>query len=205
MSDIIKSNQSMSSFDLRAIINKARVDHGQKPVANNHFLCRVEDELEGELAGYKTFSPETGGAPVRYYDLTRDQCMLVGMRESKAVRRNVLDKLKALDEPRLPTRPASNLDALQSMVDSLREQEQRVHALESQVDAITKGEAFFTVVGYANRLDVRIDRKRTAAIGKLASGICRREGIETGTAPHPLYGDVNTYPAEVLDMAFDIA
>lgn len=26
-----------------------------------------------------------------------------------------------------------------------------------------------------------------------------------GTAPHPLYGDVNTYPAEVLDMAFDIA
>lgn len=205
MNELMKADGTMSSLDLRAVVNEARKAHGQNPVRNDQFVERIEDELEGDLPTAKLLQSENGGPKRKYYDLTRDQCMLVGMRESKAVRRNVLDKLNVLDEPRLPTRPASNLDALQSMVDSLREQEQRVHALESQVDAITKGEAFFTVVGYANRLDVRIDRKRTAAIGKLASGICRREGIETGTAPHPLYGDVNTYPAEVLDMAFDIA
>ena len=102
-------------------------------------------------------------------------------------------------------RPKSQLDALQTMVDALREQEERMTALEGQVDAITKGEAFFSVVGYANMKGIRIDQQRTAAIGKMATKLCKREGIETGSAPHPLYGQVNTYPSEILSLAFDLA
>ena len=87
----------MSSLELREIINAARVEHGESKVRNDQFLARIEDEIEGELGGCKTFAPAQGGTPMKYYDLTRDQCTLVGMRESKGVRRSVLEKLKAVE------------------------------------------------------------------------------------------------------------
>lgn len=101
-------------------------------------------------------------------------------------------------------KPQSNLDVLQTMIDSLREQEEQVYALKSQVDAITKGEAFFTVVGYANKLGQKVNNRKAQALGRMAAQMCKREGIDTGTAPHPLFGDVKTYPAEILDLAFDL-
>lgn len=190
----INERQAMSSLELREIVNFAREENGETGVRNNDFLKRIEDELEGELPVTKVSRPPRGGTPQRYYDLTRDQCMLVGMREPKAVRRSVLSKLKGMDKP---VRPASNLDALQTMIDTMREQEERVHALESQVNAITKGEAFFTVVGYANRHDMRIDQQPSES--SLPGYVDER-----GSKQEPRRTRY-TYPAEVLDMAFDIA
>lgn len=85
---------TMTSIELRALINAARKEFGEPAVENSHFVKRIEDELEGELGGTKIFRPAQGGTPMRYYDLTLDQCLLVGMRESKAVRRSVLAQLK---------------------------------------------------------------------------------------------------------------
>ena len=92
---------TMSSFDLREIINAARVALGESKVENSHFLKRIEDELEGELGVSKVFRHPQSGVEIRYYDLTRDQCALVGMRESKGVRRAVLAKLKEVEQAQL--------------------------------------------------------------------------------------------------------
>lgn len=89
---------SMTSFALREIINASRVEHGESKVENSHLLKRIEDELEGELGESKVFRHPQSGVEVRYYDLTRDQCALVGMRESKGVRRSVLARLKEVEE-----------------------------------------------------------------------------------------------------------
>lgn len=62
------------------MINESRESAGENPIRNNDFLKRVEDELEGELSVTKISQPLTGGTPQRYYDLTLEQCMLVGMR-----------------------------------------------------------------------------------------------------------------------------
>lgn len=96
------SGQTMSSLDLRDVINKARESYGESKVENSHLLKRIEDELDGELGGTKTFRPAQGGTPMAYYDLTIDQCMLIGMRESKAVRRTVLGVLNKTKEPSVP-------------------------------------------------------------------------------------------------------
>lgn len=99
MNELVLSNQqeTMTSLDLREIINAARAEHGESQIRNNDLVKRIEDELEGELGGCKTFVTAQGGTPMKYYDLTRDQCTLVGMRESKGVRRSVLEKLKAVE------------------------------------------------------------------------------------------------------------
>ena len=106
MKDLIAMNQkqTMSSIDLRAMINESRKSANESIVENSHFLKRVEDELEGELGGSKDYRHPQSGSVMRYYELTLEQCMLVGMRESKAVRRSVLAKLKELEvkKPELP-------------------------------------------------------------------------------------------------------
>ncbi|WP_025757916.1 hypothetical protein, partial [Shigella flexneri] len=95
---------SMSSYDfLTKVINPARVEAGEKPVRNNDFVSRIEDELDGQNVAYEIFV--SFGQDVKSYTLNTDQLLLVGMRESKAVRRKVLaytgatptEVIKALD------------------------------------------------------------------------------------------------------------
>ena len=91
---IVSNTVTMSSIDLLEIINKARVQHGEAEVRRNQFHERIADELDG--TNYKTFVvTNSNGTRSMACELTHDQCMLVAMRESKAVRRNVLEKLKA--------------------------------------------------------------------------------------------------------------
>ena len=93
--------RTMSSIELREMINDARALAGEPKVRNDHFLSRVEDELGDDLEGVKKYFTPLHGNQVATYDLSLDQCMLVGMRESKAVRRSVLKKLKGLEGPRV--------------------------------------------------------------------------------------------------------
>lgn len=95
MNQLITKEQTMSSYYfLRDIINPSRVEAGESEVRNNVFLDRIEDEID-DLGRYKTFVASRNS--IKYYDLTFDQMMLVGMRESKSVRKRVLEKIKELE------------------------------------------------------------------------------------------------------------
>lgn len=101
---------TMSSYDfLNEVINPARMSAGEQPVANRHFISRVEDELD-DLGAGKTFT--RFGNSVKYYDLNMEQMTLVGMRESKAVRRIVLETLKKFAQSNSPQLPQSFSEAL---------------------------------------------------------------------------------------------
>ncbi|MGM1190505.1 phage antirepressor KilAC domain-containing protein [Serratia liquefaciens] len=91
----------ISTDELLGIINKARSVHGEKPVRNNDFVLRVKDELEGDH--YETFVVQNlNGTKSEQLRISNDQAVLVGMRESKAVRRSVLEILKQKRGPALP-------------------------------------------------------------------------------------------------------
>jgi hypothetical protein len=86
---------TMSSIAfLKDIINPAREAAGENPVRNNDFIARIEDELD-DLPAYELFV--SYGKESKRYQLNVDQMLLVGMRESKSVRRSVLAKLKAFE------------------------------------------------------------------------------------------------------------
>jgi phage antirepressor YoqD-like protein len=91
----------MSSLDLLETINLYRGRFQENEVRRSDFHNRVDDELEGEY--YETFVVSNPRGPAsKAYRLTRDQCALVAMRESKAVRRSALAELKKMDSPELP-------------------------------------------------------------------------------------------------------
>ena len=100
MSDLEKTlaQPTMSSIELLALINQARAAFNEPEVRRNQFNARVEDELEGTHYKKTVVTNENGTESI-VFELTQDQCMLVSMRESKAVRRWVLEKIKAMGVP----------------------------------------------------------------------------------------------------------
>jgi phage antirepressor YoqD-like protein len=93
-----QSAPTMTSIELYKLINTCREQAGEPTVRANDFSARIADELEGEH--YETFVVKNSNkTETTAYRLTIEQCTLVGMRESKSVRRSVIEKLKQLSAP----------------------------------------------------------------------------------------------------------
>ncbi len=98
----------MSSRDLFDLINKAREAAGEGQIRYNDFMARAKNELDGDH--YEIFVVQnTNKTNTEIAMLSRDQCMLVSMRESKSVRRSVRDRLNALSAPPVPQTYAAAL------------------------------------------------------------------------------------------------
>ena len=104
----MSSEVTMTSLDFMDVINAERVDAGENAHEPRKFLAKVMDELDLDETR-KKFLLNSNQTESAYYDLTMDQMMLVGMRESKFVRRNVLTKLKQMEKPQVPQTYASAL------------------------------------------------------------------------------------------------
>jgi len=121
MNALVNTNlQLMSSKDLLEIINAVRSEMGEPILRLNKFNEKIEDELEGEYYTKSVVQNSNNTASV-IYELTIDQCTLIGMRESKAVRKNVLGKLK---EKQLGVKlPQNYIEALKALVESEEQKE----------------------------------------------------------------------------------
>lgn len=127
---------TMSSIDfLDNIINPAREAAREKPVRPSDFHARVNDEI-GEELNYENFVVGKTGHKTYYTMLNLEQMTLVGMRESKAVRRSVLEKIKSLSQP-LPAMGEPEMIA--RIATHAAEQERRISHVEEKIEQIEQG------------------------------------------------------------------
>lgn len=110
---------TMRSFDLWVKLNEFRTEEGGSKIQHGDFLDRVEDECD-DLGVSDFFPHPQNKQPVRFYNLNKDQMLLVGMRESKIVRKKVLMWIKQITEPKVPTNFA---EALQLAADQAKQLE----------------------------------------------------------------------------------
>ncbi|MFM5247091.1 phage antirepressor KilAC domain-containing protein [Aeromonas caviae] len=130
---------TMTSLDfLNNIINPARIAAGEAKVEHGKFLARVLDELDGEGVEKFSIPHPQNKQPIDVANLNMDHLTLVGMRESKAVRRSVLAKLKVLDEQvRAPhVDPMVALNDPATMRGLLLTYTEKVLVLEEQVEGM---------------------------------------------------------------------
>lgn len=112
--------KTMTSFELFKLVNDARLQAGQSKIRVNDFTTRIADELDGD--DYETFVViNPNKTETRAFRLTIDQCTLVGMRESKVVRRSILEKLKSIESAL--SLPRSFSEALQLAADQAKQLE----------------------------------------------------------------------------------
>lgn len=100
MSVVEKAGQPlMSSYDFWKQVNEFRAEIGEGQIENGDFLDRVLDECEISNSEIFRVKNDRGNRFVNAVALDHDQMLLVGMRESKAVRQKVLFWLKSLSAP----------------------------------------------------------------------------------------------------------
>jgi len=91
-------NITMTSLDfLNSVINPAREEAGQNPISNKDFMNRVADELNLKEENFLLLDSGGVGRKAKYVNLNADQLLLVGMRESKAVRLKVLEYIRKIE------------------------------------------------------------------------------------------------------------
>ncbi|EIH8657648.1 phage antirepressor KilAC domain-containing protein [Escherichia coli] len=101
---ISNTGDTIDSQTLLKMVNEARKLCGENEIRNNDFLNRIKDELDGEF--YETFVKSHGTRAGRSFEvitMTYKQALRVAARESKAVRRSLIDKLEELQQANSPT------------------------------------------------------------------------------------------------------
>jgi phage antirepressor YoqD-like protein len=152
------NQQSMTSKDLLDLINKVRIQFNEPIVRLNKFNEKIEDELDGEHYT-KSVVQNLNNTSSIVYELTIEQCTLIGMRESKGVRKNVLAILKEKQKPFDITNPAHLLEAIEVQAKLNIELSQKVAVLAPKAQA----------------LDVIADTKNTYCIRECAKTIGIKE------------------------------
>lgn len=157
----VVTDKTINSQSLLEMVNVARKACGEPAVRNNKFIEKVIDELEGET--YTKSVGRKNGADIDVITMSIKQALRVAARESKAVRRSLVDKLEAMSRPTFDPMAALN-DAeflrgtLLSYSEKVIELEHKVEEMQPDVEAfdrIAKSDGSMCITNAAKHLQVQ--------------------------------------------------
>ncbi|EHK3324169.1 phage antirepressor KilAC domain-containing protein [Escherichia coli] len=153
MDAIPNTGDTIDSQTLLKMVNEARKLCGEPLVRNNKFIEKVVDELEGET--YTKSVGRKNGANIDIITMTFKQALRVAARESKAVRRSLIDKLEELQQastasPAIPQTLPEALRLAAELAEQKQLLEQKAHQLNQQLVAAAPKVDFADWVSAAN-------------------------------------------------------
>lgn len=162
----------------------------------------------------------SGGRPRTDYLLTRYAAYLVAMNGDPRKKKvseaqnffavTAIQSEMAAPAPAAPVVPGSSFDLMRMMVDKLEEatrtaDEAKALAVKSdaRLDALEGRHDWYSALGYARLNGIpNTSTQFLNRVGRQASMIAKEHGVEPEKVPHPLFGEVNSYPAWVWERAF---
>lgn len=144
-----QESSTMSSFDLFIIVNESRCVNHEPKIRLNRFNEKIESELEGEHYTKSVVKNQNGTESFEYM-LTIDQCMLISMRESKAVRKSVLARIRQLESNQAFQIPQTLGEALQLAADQAKQLELQAPKV-AFVDNLVKRSNLLTATQVASK------------------------------------------------------
>ena len=209
------SKKTVSSLELVEQINIFRKEEGKETeLRHDTMLSIIRDEFEEEISLQKILESKYKNERGREYpmfELTISQGKQVLMRESKYVRRRVVEWLEYIENIIKPMTPgellmtqAQGMIALekvqQAQAEQIALQNERLSKIEAKIT--TKNEDYFTISGYSNIVGRRVPLQQAISMGKKAAKICIQRDIPMGNEYDAKYGFVKSYPTEVLKEVF---
>lgn len=223
----INREQTIDSDTLLQMVNEARKECGEKPIRNNDFIARIKDELEGE--DYEIFVVQNLNNTTSEKAVMRmSQALRVAARESKAVRRSLVDKLEARSQPAPVQRELSTMEILQIAMASeqgrLAAEERAKHAerTKSQISRKREASALGKLSAVTHRcrdLEEQLgESAKHATITKVEKATngkgefkfaplrrwCRDNAIEAKDVPDERYGSVKSWPAGAWQAVYGV-
>lgn len=162
---IVKNKDKITSLEIVAEINKFRKEEGNKnELRHDNLLQIIRDEFSEEISLLKiqesTYKNDRG-REYPMFILSLNQAKQILMRESKFVRKAMINYIETLEEKL--KNPFANLSMQQMMIVTLQEQEKivdRVEVLENKVDneiRVDNGEQRKIQRAVATRVYQRLD------------------------------------------------
>ncbi|MEN8282593.1 phage antirepressor KilAC domain-containing protein [Acinetobacter gerneri] len=173
----------MTNIELFELINEIRQSHGENKIRLNDFNTRIVDELDGEH--YETFVVQNPNRTTSIgINLSFEQCTLIGMRETKGVRRSVIETIKKLESQ--IARPVMDLNNPEFLRTALLGYTEKVIELEHKVEKLEPK---------AQALDVIADTTNTYTIRDCAKtiGIQESKLIDFMLSKHWVYRENSKY------------
>ena len=99
--------KTIDSQYLLEMVNAARKQCGEPVVRNNKLIEKVVDELDGET--YTKSVGRKNGQDIEVITMSIKQALRVAARESKAVRRSLVDKLEDMQAIQISAQNSSGL------------------------------------------------------------------------------------------------
>ncbi|HHU4094662.1 TPA: hypothetical protein ACUB6M_000631 [Citrobacter freundii] len=222
-----ETSGEIDSDTLLEMVNETRVECGEKPIRNNVFIDRIKDELVGEF--YKTFvKPQgsKGGRPSEGIIMQIKQALRVAARESKAVRRGLVDKLEARYQPAPVQRELSTMEILQIAMASeqgrLAEKDRADEAERTKAEIGSRREATAMATASAavrksKQLAERLGESGKHATVKAVKSVtdieygwrplkkwCQENGLEPHKVPDAQFGFVKSWPREAWVAVYGV-
>lgn len=186
-------------------------------VRHNNAMLVVEKMLQDQEFGtatkiqYQYTKGNNARGTIETYQLNKRQSIAVAAKLNTSLLMRIIDRWQELEDANKEPLTLAEITLIhaQRLVNIEREQKRLAQqqaqvaaehtVIKAQLSALTQGENFMTIVGYANLKNQKVDSPTAARLGKLASKYCRENNIMTGNANHPVYGTCKTYPVEVLE------
>lgn len=216
----ITPKKTITSLELVEQINLFRKEEGKETeLLHKNLLAIIRDEFEEEIQELKIQPlfkirqlPNGGSKEDPYFELTIAQGKQVLLRESKFVRKRVVEWLESLEQITKPMTAGELLmaqaqgmialeKAQQAQAEQIALQNERLTKIEAKIT--TKNEDYFTISGYSNIIGKRVPLLLAISLGRKAAKICVQRSIPMGNEYDAKYGFVKSYPTEVLREVFE--
>lgn len=201
MNHLSHIQQTMSSRDIAEITGKPHNDLLKA-------IRKMETAWERVTGGKFSLSEyeDNSGRKLPMFNLTKKESLFIATKFNDDARAILINRWEELELANLP-KQLSTLDFLQHQFNMMKEQEQRVIKVENKVALLeaktTTRPDYFTIVGYGTLNGIPVNLNLASTLGKKATAICKRQGIETDTIPDPRFGKVKLYPTHILETVFN--
>lgn len=152
--------------------------------------------------------------PAEDFHLSRFACYLIALngdpRKPEIAAAQTYFVIKTREAEVTQATVGSSFDVMRQMIDSLEEtarvaNEAKAIAAktDARLDAIEGRHDWYSALGYARLNGIQnTSTQFLNRVGRQASSIAKRHDIEAVKVPHQLFGEVNSYPAWVWELAF---
>ncbi len=194
------TEQTMSSLQIAELTSK-RHDNVVRD------LKALEEDGSISLLKFEERETYNNNNERTVYHLPFTETVLLVTGYSSPLRKMVIDEWEALRKQRgsLP----SPLDQLKCMVATLEQHEQeqeklkaRVYNIEERVARLSGDTGYRTVLAHSTVLRKNVPVQQANLAGRRAASVCRNKGLKIGRVPDERFGDVGSYPIEVLNEVF---
>ena len=154
-----------------------------------------------------TYYTDQWNRPQPMYELTKTECLYVATQFNDEARARLVLRWERLEtERQQQSRPMTPAEQLLANAQMLVEYERRMVCIEQDVHhikahTITRPD-YYTVAGYATLRRIAVGLQQAAALGSMASRMCRMRGLPMEETPDPRFGRVKMYPAVILAEVF---